>query len=64
MVLLAQYPPEWLPQPMDPIAFPVSIASIVSVLLAAGVALVLAYFGVRIGFRFVRSLLRRLGGAS
>lgn len=45
---------------MDDISFPVTTASIVAAVVAAGAALLLAYFGPKVGFAFVKKLLGRL----
>jgi hypothetical protein len=48
------------PPDMAAVEFPVSIASIVLVLTTAGGLLLLAYFGPKIGFSFIKKLLARL----
>ena len=48
------------PNPMTAIDFPIDTASIVTAVVGAGATLLLAYFGVRVGFSFVKKLLSRL----
>jgi hypothetical protein len=55
-VALAQgSPPE-----MPAITFPVSLSSVATAIVAAGATLLLAYFGVRVGFGFAKKLMNRL----
>jgi hypothetical protein len=44
---------------MDAVAFPIDTASIVTAVVGAGAAILVLYFGVRVGFRMVKSLLSR-----
>lgn len=48
---------------MAPIAWPIDVTSMVTAITTAGVALIGAYFGLKIGFAFVKKLLRRLQGS-
>jgi hypothetical protein len=43
---------------MDPIAFPVDVASIVSEVGTAGATILIAFFGLMIGFVFIKRLAR------
>ena len=45
---------------MPAIAFPITTASIVTAVVAAGALLLLAYFGPKVGFSFVKRSLNRL----
>lgn len=49
------------PVTMPAITFPIDTASIVTAIVAAGAALLIAVFGPMIGFKFVRKLVGRLG---
>lgn len=48
------------PETMGPITLPVTITSIVTAVITAGGAILVAWFGVKIGFTLVRKLAGRL----
>lgn len=54
---------QFVPEVMDPIVFPVTTASVIEEVLVAGAAILVAVFGVALGFALVRKLMRRLKGA-
>jgi len=53
-------PPDGQVPPLNPVAFPVDLASVSVALVAAMALVLLLYFGVGIGFRQVRRLVSRL----
>ena len=57
---LATSPAAATPPSMSAIDFPIDTASIVTAVVTAGATLLLAYFGVKVGFSFVKKLLGRL----
>lgn len=48
------------PPAMTAVEFPITLASIAEAVATAGAALLIAYFGIKVGFSFVKKLMSRL----